>query len=181
LDWDGRPQGFQAQYGNWPVDEDLAKVMDLEIVNGRWFLGGDSTDQHGFVVNETAVREFNIEPPVVGTRIDNNGREGVIVGVVKDFRFQNLRETTRPMVFYKQNNWGMYFLVKAHAGTERQALQDVEGVMKARFPNAIFNYRFLDEEFDAMYRKDLQTMTVASTVSLTSILLSMVGLLGMVM
>ena len=181
LDWDGKPPAFQAQYGNWPVDEDLDKVMDFEIVNGRWFLEGDSTDQRGFVVNETAVREFNIKPPVVGARIDNNGKEGVIIGVVRDFRFQNLRETTRPMVFYKKNNWGGYFLVKAQVGTERQALRDAETVMKARFPNEIFNYRFLDEEFDAIYRKDIQTMTVASTISLTSIFLSMVGLLGMVM
>src|SRR5690606_22802486 len=108
---------------------------------------------HSFVLNETAVREFNIASPVIGRRIDNNGLEGLIVGVVKDFRFQNLRETTKPMVLYKQNNWGMFFLVKAVSGTERRALQDAQRVIKTRFQNAVFNYKFLDEEFNAIYRK----------------------------
>lgn len=181
LDWQGKNPSFQAQYGNWPVDEDFNKTLNLQLQEGRWFYSGDSTDQKALILNETAVKDFQLAEPVIGTNMYNNGLDGVIIGVVKDFHFQNLREKIQPMVLYKRNNFGSSFIVKTTPNAVLSALSDVKQVMKSRFPNDIFTYRFIDDEFNTLYKRDQQTLAITLSLAIISIILCLIGLWGMIL
>nr|WP_255501935.1 FtsX-like permease family protein [Olivibacter sp. SDN3] len=181
LEWRGKSPSFQAQYGNWPVDEDFDKTLNLQLREGRWFYSGDSTDQNALILNETAVKDFQLAEPVIGTNMYNNGLDGVIIGIVKDFHFQNLREKIRPMVIYKKNNWGSSFIIKTRPNAVLPALRDVKQVMKNRFPNDILTYRFIDDEFNTLYKRDQQMLALTLSLAIISITLCVIGLWGMIL
>lgn len=154
--------------------------MDLELVEGNWFKEGEKTDINNMILNESAVKEFNIPQPVIGQKFRSNDREGVIIGVVKDFHFQDFREKIKPMVLHKKVNWGNQFLVKATTGSALKAVDDVKSVFKTHFPAQPFTYQFLDDEINQMYRGDKQMLTLAFIFTMITVFLSFLGLLGMV-
>ena len=67
-DWDGREHNFTPTVFQLSADEDYQRVFRLEMTEGRWFDVNNKADEHNFILNETAIREFNIKKPVVGQR-----------------------------------------------------------------------------------------------------------------
>lgn len=180
LDWAGKDPDYQPRYATWTVDDDFKAIMDVELVAGNWFKEGETTDINNMILNETAVREFNIPQPVIGQKFRSNDRDGVIIGVVKDFHFQNLREKISPMILHKKSNWGNQLLIEANAGFALRAVNDVKSVFEDRFPAELFSYQFLDDEIEQMYREDKQTLALAFVFTMITVLLSFLSLLGMV-
>ena len=179
LDWSGKDPNFQPQYVSWSVDDDFAQMFGLSMAEGRWFLEGENNDGV-IILNETAVRDFAIPEPVIGQQIKVNRRVGIIVGVVKDFHFQDMRQRISPLVISKKPFWGGNMMVQTQPSASNEALSAVEAIFKRHFPKKAFSYRFVDEEFDELYRKDKQTLMVTLSFFIISIVLSFLGLLGMI-
>jgi ABC-type antimicrobial peptide transport system permease subunit len=180
LDWDGKDPNFQPQYAAWKVDDNFSEIMNLELVQGEWFQKGDDQGLHQIVLNETAVREFEISQPVIGRRFYSNGNEAIISGIVKDFHFQDLHQKINPIVIEKKSHWGSHLIIKTQPKAAQEALLVTQRLFKEHFPGSVFSYKFLDDEFDQIYRKDHQTLLVALSFSMICIILSFIGLLGMV-
>ena len=180
LDWSSKDPGFQPKYTTWKIDDDFASIMNLQLVEGRWFHKGDDKDINNVILNETAIKEFNIPKPIIGQRFYSNGTEGIIIGIAKDFHFQDFHQKISPIVLHKKSYWGDNIIVQAQPGASMKALGIVENLFKDRFPGKVFSYTFLDEEFDQLYKNDQQSLLVALSFSIISIILSFLGLLGMV-
>ncbi|WP_373513496.1 ABC transporter permease [Persicitalea sp.] len=176
IDWEGRAPDFNPQYINFAADEDLNEIMKFEFVEGRWFDPRLSTDKDNTVLNETALKRFGLTPPVVGTRFD----KGIIIGVVKDFYHQNMHEKIAPVVIQTNAPNRASFLIETQPGQATKALDIVLSSFKERFPGTPFTYAFMDQEFDQLYRKDAKTLQFTLIFSGLSVLISCVGLLGMV-
>lgn len=180
LDWDGKNPNFQPQYATWGIDDNFYEIMNLELEKGAWFQKGDDRDVNQVILNETAVRDFGIPAPVIGRRFNNNGTEGTVIGIVKDFHFQDFHQKIAPMVISKKSYWGNNLIIQTQPTATREALMAVETLFRDRFPGKSFSYKFMDEAFDQLYRKDRQTLMVALSFSILCIVLSFLGLLGMV-
>ena len=176
IDWDGREPDFNPEYVDFAADEDLNKIMNFEMVEGRWFDSQISSDKENTVLNETAVKRFGLTPPVVGKRFE----KGVIIGVVKDFYHQNMHEKIAPVVMQTNHPNCSSFLIETQPGQATNALDIVLSSFKERFPGAPFKYAFMDQEFDQLYRQDKKALQFTLIFSGLSILISCVGLLGMV-
>ncbi len=176
IDWEGRAPDFFPKYVDFAGDDDLNKIMKFEFVEGRWFDPRLSTDKENTVLNETAVKRFGLTPPVVGTRFD----KGVIIGVVKDFYHQNMHEKIAPVVIRTNAPNRASFLIETQPGQATKALNIVLDAFEERFPGAPLTYAFMDQEFDQLYRKDAKALQFTLVFSGLSILISCVGLLGMV-
>jgi putative ABC transport system permease protein len=103
-----------------------------------------------------------------------------IVGVVKDFHFQDLHSTIEPYAFQRTNQ-SSYNYVIAHAKTNdlKGLLTSMGGVWKRLNPNEPFEYNFLDEDFQKNYRADMRLASIVKNFTVIAILISCLGLFGL--
>ncbi|MFN8346348.1 MAG: ABC transporter permease [Spirosomataceae bacterium] len=179
LDWDGRPTDFQPTVAQISVEPNYQKVFGLTLASGRWFAENSTADQENVVLNEAAVKKFRLRQPVVGQRFHFQGRKGIVMGVVKDFHYKSLREKIEPLVLFNQPGWRSGIYIKAVAGKEAEAIRAAEKVWAELVPSRPLEYRFLDETFDRLYRKEQRTATLFNAFAGIAVLISCLGLFGL--
>jgi putative ABC transport system permease protein len=145
------------------VDRDFTDAFNLRMVAGRGFSRQYATDSAAFILNEEAVRQMGLQSPV-GKRFAAHNVTGTIVGVAKDFHFKSLHEPIAPMVLFVSPDWRGQAYVKIKPGYEAAAVAACEKVWKAFNPSYPFAYRFLDENFDRMYRAEQRTGSCSVTL-----------------
>jgi len=178
-DWDGRESTFNPKIRQLSTDADYQKTMGLEMKEGRWFQPGTEMDKNNVVLNETAVKELNIHLPVIGQRFTFKGNKGQIIGVVKDFNYQSLRNKTGPLVAYISPFWYQLFMVRIAPGNESAVLHNIQKVLRTFLPDDPFEYNFLDDSFNQLYKGDQQTSSLIFVFALIAVFVSSLGLFGL--
>lgn len=187
ISWSAYPKSEEATEAViiW-TDEDYAELANLTLISGRWFERENIADVNNLIINETAAKIFELREPVVGTTFSayshRTGSEetGSIVGVVKDYHHKSLHEKIDPIVFSLDPFGAPSYLVKVNPGNATQALDHAKNVWNEFTPEHPFGYTFLDEEFDRLYKDDRRALTLSVAFGGLSILLSSLGLLGMI-
>jgi ABC-type antimicrobial peptide transport system permease subunit len=179
VDWDGRDTNFRPTVYKFSPDHDFARVMGIQLTQGRWFDPKRPGDTHNFVINETAANEFNIHKPVIGQRLMYQGDTGIIIGIAKDFHFASLHEKIRPFVFRHPVSAATNFYIKIQPGKIPAALADARTIWSRYITDAPFDYNFLDDEFNSLYNSDSKTSTLMLLFSVIAILISSLGLVGL--
>jgi putative ABC transport system permease protein len=179
-DWDGHDTSFKPTVYQVNADEDYASVLQLKMAQGRWFDTRYPADKHNFILNETAVNEFiNLRKPVLGQRFSFHGDTGKIIGVVKDFHFVSLHEKIRPLVFYDHKDSRTALYLKTLPGKTTTALAEARAIWQRFMPGKPFDYTFLDDEFDNLYKADNKVSTLILIFSIIAIVISCLGLVGL--
>ena len=182
INWEGKPKDANVGFEPASVGFDFVRLMNLSIVKGRDFSRLNATDStDAFIVNEVAVREMGMKDPI-GKWISAWNKKGHIVGVVKDYHTQSLRQTIRPLVLDVKE--GLDFgvlMVKTRPGQTKQALASLAAVYKQLNPNLAFAYQFVDEEYQKMYNSELIISKLSILFATLAILISCLGLLGLVL
>lgn len=174
------------QTGNlevYSVDFDFIEQFGLKVVAGRAFsknFGSDSSK--ALVINEAAARMLGYYSPqqALGKKYKQWGREGTIIGVVKDFHFKSLQESITPLTFRFLDWWnGNQLSVKISGGNLKNTLSSIENQWKLQNPDRPFTYYFMDEFFDRQYRSDERFERLFFNFSILAIFISCLGLLGL--
>lgn len=171
--------GFSMQI--WNVDYDYIPTLGMELLKGRNFSKAFGTDSNGIIINEMAAKVLGYHDPI-GKRIyssqdDRNSYE--IVGVVKNFHYESLRQTVAPLAMrLGTSNWAQAF--KVNTDDMPGLVKKVEQKWKAIAPEMPFSYSFLDERFDEMYRAEQRVGKVAITFAILTIIIACLGLFGLV-
>ena len=172
--------GHSPNFGYAMVDPGFLSLMDIPIVEGENFREGGNMLSRGVVLNETAARLIGEGESVIGTILTFGGGDNEVTGVVKDFNFQNLRVEITPLVLHCLTEWQPSLYVKAAQGKAKEAIAAVEKVWKEYNTDYDFEYHFLDETFDTMYKSDLRTGNLFTVFAAVAILISCLGLFGLV-
>lgn len=178
--WDGKTAD-QANFmiNQIDVDRDFMKVMDMKLIAGTGFSGTPADSSH-YILNEEAIRQMGIKDPI-GKRFNFHGRDGIITGVVKNFHFKNMRTSIEPCILSYKNFWNWWrFYIKTTGNETPQALAAVEKLWKQYNPDYTFEYKFLDESFDEMYKKDTRIADLFNCFAAIAIIISCLGLFGLV-
>ncbi len=180
IEWDGMVQGRVVEVAFNSVDEDFARTFQLNVTQGRFFSREFPSDgANAFVVNEEAVREMNLENPV-GKRLKTwMGREGRIVGVIKDFHVESLHEQMTPVVF-TPTSAANFLCVRIAPGDISATIQAIGAAIKGIVPDDPFEYHFLDADIDRLYRTEQTTSALGTSVAVLAIILSCLGLVGLI-
>jgi len=176
----------EMQAGNldvYRVDFDFISQYGLKIVAGRAFSRRFTTDStQSLIINETTAKMLGYASPeeAIGRKFEQWGRQGKIIGVVKDFHFKSLQETIKPLTFRVIDFWeGDLLSVKVDGKNVRQTLVAIEKQWKAMQPDKPFNYYFLDEFYDRQYRADERFEALFVNFAALTIFISCLGLLGL--
>jgi putative ABC transport system permease protein len=175
-DWDGKDPNFAFMVNQMSVDNNFLKTMKIPLALGT-DLTGTPADSNYYIFNETAIAQMGMKNPI-GKRFKFHEREGRIIGVVKDFHFQNMHKKIAPMIlFYSPWKWKMY--VKIQQGKEQKVIAAVEREWKKYNPMYPFDYSFLESDFDKMYKTDQTVGKLFNIFAGLAILISCLGLFGL--
>jgi len=161
-------------------------LLNLEIIKGRFFSPGISTDAtSSVVINEAAARKLGLDHPV-GKRFRKEfggAKEGefvTIIGVVKDFHFQSLHQKIQPMILRPLIAGEAKFAsVKIAGGNIKQTLHSIEKTWKNFTGNQPFEYSFLDDDFNSLYQAEQKLGKIFTIFSILSIVISCSGLFAL--
>jgi putative ABC transport system permease protein len=155
----------------------------MQIVQGRNFSKEFGSDSSRTIINETTAKLFGFESPIgqkIYTYNDNNEPVAYqIIGVVKNFHFESLRQNIGPlcMMLGKASFLTSFKVSTANIQT---LVKEIEAKWKAMAPGMTFSYRFLDDSFNEMYRNEQRVGKIAITFAVLAILIACLGLFGLV-
>ncbi|NII28015.1 FtsX-like permease family protein [Pseudoflavitalea sp. X16] len=179
-DWAGRPTDFEPALVRLSADANFPSLFGLQLVTGRWFRPNDKSDaMNSFILNETAIKQLKIRQPYIGQFFRFNGDSGQIVGVVKDFHFRSLHEAVTPLVYHTGDDWCSSYFIKIAPKSAATVLAKTEKIWNRTVPGEPFEYTFLDESFDKLYRAENKISMLMTLFAGIAIFISCLGLLGL--
>lgn len=171
---------------NMPIDFGLLEMMKIKMVKGRSFNPKFAQDTvNSMLINETALKLLNEKDPI-GKKVNWNGKESIIVGVVKDFNLGNPGEPIPPMSFFhfKSILWFNSLLnniyITADAKTMQQTLADIENLWAKKVdPDYPFSYNFVDKEYSKSYSGYVKQKNLFSLLNIIVITIALFGLFAL--
>jgi len=174
--WEGKEKDRSFLIHPNAIDKDFIPLMKMKIVQGSNFTGAPADSAH-FILNETAVRQAGIKDPI-GKSFTLWDGKGTIIGVVKDFNYSSLKAAIEPAIFYYDPaGWAMY--VRTTGKDAAKAIAGAQKVWKTYPSEVPFEYSFLDDDFNRMYKDDQRTGTLFNVFAIAAILISCLGLFGL--
>nr|WP_262921407.1 ABC transporter permease [Maribellus maritimus] len=180
LDWDGRNKDELIEIGyNW-VDYDFLQTFDLEMSQGRFFSREHMSDvDNALVINEKAADYLKLENPI-GMKIQTwFGFKGTIVGVIKNFHTASLHEEIMPFALLLGEN-GNNIFIKTNGKDTKATLQFIQQQLKKVVPDDPFEYQFLEDQINDLYKTETLTSQIAGIGTFLAIFISCLGLFGLV-
>lgn len=161
------------------TDHDYIKTMGMEIVEGRDFSKDMSTDtSEAFIINESAVRTWQLDRPL-DTQLEWGEKKGKVIGIVKDYQFQSLKDEINPLVIHIEPGNTIFFAIKVRPEGIPETLQFIETKWKEMDPAHPFEYYFMDESFDRLYRNEEKLSQIFGVFSSLAIFIAALGLFGL--
>lgn len=168
----------------WGVDYDYVPTMGFEFVTGRNFDENFGNDSTAIIVNETAVKVMKLTPETaLGERYSpdfnaENPEFFTIIGVVKDFHFESMKEEIDALSLRLANN-AYAMAIKIEAGNFENAVSKIENVWNNIVPGEPFNYYFMDDSFNDSYQSERRLGNIFVIFTVLSIIIACLGLFGL--
>lgn len=162
-------------------DESYMDVFGIKIVQGRNFSSAFGTEEEqSILVNEAFVEKAGWKDPI-GKRISHwLAEDGRVVGVIKNFNYRSLRQEILPMLLVYQPRWQAYLSMRISPGPVKPALENIKKTFSSMFPDHPFEYRFLDDVFNSMYRAETRLEKILGIFTLLAGFIACLGLYGLV-
>ena len=171
-----------AHLGLYLVDFEYIPQYKLRLAAGRSFSKSSSTDStSAMLINEAAAKLLGYKQPseAVGKKFKQWGREGKIIGVLKDFHFVSLHESIKPLTIRIDPKETPFLSIKVNRNNIQSTLASIEKRWKSYLPDRPLNYYFLDEFFDRQYRREVRFEKLFFNFALLAIFISCLGLFGL--
>jgi len=186
----GRPPEETALFYTFWTDEDFMETykFGLATPDSRYFSEDFSTDSAACLVNEAAVRKYNLEDPLNMSILQGGDgdefEELKIIGVMNDYHFLTLKHEVGAQIAIlkpKSWNWSGYLTVRLASGKENieAGLKHIEEKWGEFTNDEPLQYFFLDEELDTYYAEEKRTGAVTLIFSILAIFIASLGLFGL--
>jgi putative ABC transport system permease protein len=168
---------------NVNVDYEYLDVYDIHLKEGRKFSKDISTDKDfAFIINESFAKELGLKE-TIGTQAGMgwypDDTLGTIIGVAKDFNFNSLHYKINTLQMSVHPDWGYDEMsVKIDGNRAEEAIATIRKIWEEHITYP-FDYSFLDEHFESLYRSDKQMASVVTIMAGLAILISCMGLFGL--
>jgi putative ABC transport system permease protein len=178
------------------ADKDFLSTYEMKLLKGRNFM--NESDSMSIILNETAARMLNITEPegqvieiaqmsrtegaFTPLNQENEPFKPRVVGIVKDFHFQSLREKIQPLILAYNNNPIHvidYYSVRISPVGVQETLDKLKAVMVANDAQDPFEYHFLDDQLTLFYIEDERRQTILTWTALATVFIACLGLFGL--
>ncbi|KPM30840.1 Hypothetical protein I595_2817 [Croceitalea dokdonensis DOKDO 023] len=178
--WGFDYKGKSVRTNTLIVDYDYIETLDLQLIEGRTFDKAREGDTRAVIINESMARALGEEDPLAAMLPGNDSLTSPIIGVLKDYIFQDISKAIEPLTLFLDREQGLtYAYVKVASSNMAKSFAAVETAYKSIEPNAEFLGSFLDENVDRTFRREKSMAALITSGSIIAILLSCIGLFAM--
>ena len=168
---------------NHYIDYDYLSTLDMEIVEGRAFSKDFPTDSTAAILNQSAANQMNIK---VNDFISNHGGDQdsmyaenyKVIGIVKDFHYESLRQNISPLVFHIGKRTG-YVALKMETSETEATIEYLTQLWDELAPGQPFSYSFMNERFDRIYASEQKIGKIFGVFAFLAIFIACLGLFGL--
>jgi ABC-type antimicrobial peptide transport system permease subunit len=181
FEWEGKDPNEDVLVSMIMVDDDFQETFDLKLAEGRFFSKEFPSDTVDAVVINEKFAGLMSEGPKTGTIIkrDSSNYRVRVIGVLKDFHFSPVRFPIEPLMMWYSKFWASYVFVKVDGKNTSEALDYVKQTYAEINPAYPFNYTFLDEEYDRLYKNEERLGKLFNYFAVLAVLISCLGLFGL--
>jgi putative ABC transport system permease protein len=173
-------EGKENKYFNNYVDPDYLKTLGIKIKSGRNFSVENKAEiSTTYLINETAVRLYNLNNPIGQFITPGNGIKGEIIGIIFDFHYRGLNYPQTPLLLFNTPDYKRYVNIRVNQNSASGALGKIEDVWKEICPAFAFEYKFLDETYDLQYKSERNFEKLMFAFSLLAVFIASIGLFGL--
>lgn len=177
---DGKMTNFAPSL--YEVDIDFIPNMGIKMAAGRAYSRDFPADSaHSLVINEAAAKLWGYSNPedVIGKQFRQWGKEGTVIGVVKDFNYLSLHRKIEPLALRLEPSSSRYLAVNLQ-NVNQQTIDRIGKLWTELAPHRPFLYSFLDDNFNRQYEADFNFRRLFTAFSGLALFIACLGLLGLV-
>ena len=184
IHWDGKDPEMDLLVSFGGVDFDYVEAMRIKMKSGRAFSEEYGSDHirdtlGAFMINEELEKVMNLEN-IIGTEISFNGVTGPIVGVMENYHYQSARKMIDPLaLLVAPTDYKSYMIIRLAEGDLSSHLSKLETAWNEIMPLYPFEYRFVDEDFDRMYRFEERMGKLMKALTIIAVIIAGIGLFGL--
>jgi len=180
FNWPGKEPGTNIDFINLEVGENFPQTVGIRLKEGRHMIAsktGFMSPSKEIVFNESAIRAMGLKDPI-GKVVRFWDQERTIVGIAEDFHFESLYQKVKPS-FFQVYPVMPNVIAKIQPGTEARTLHEIRVKFEKFSKGLPFDYSFLDDEYQAMYRQESKVAILAKYFTCLAVLISCLGLFGL--
>lgn len=178
IQWPGKDPNDKTEFERMAVNYGMIEMMGIQMKEGRIFSDEFGIESEKIIFNEAAIEFMGIEDPI-GKVINLWGEDKEIIGVTEDFHFDSFHEVVKPLFFYYNPESTNLVAAKINAGDEIETIKNIEALHSKFNPGFLLDYRFLDEDYQALYVAEQRVATLSKYFAAIAILISCLGLFGL--
>ena len=172
---DGRFERFTM----FNIDENTLEILGITLLAGDNFTG-EMSDNTSFLINQSAARVLFPEGDPIGKELLYNGIKGVVIGLVADFNYRDLKSNIYPMIIMHQAKWYMGILYVKTNGNNASAINTLKEIWERYSPDTEFKYGTLKEDFNEDYRGDIRSGVLLNVFSIIALIIAFLGIFGLI-
>jgi ABC-type antimicrobial peptide transport system permease subunit len=177
LSWEGKNPEEQVKFENVTVNMDLIETMGFEVVDGRAFSIDFGEEDSKIILNEAAVRIIGLGNPV-GQIVNLWGEDKEVIGVIKDFNFESLKENVKPAFLKYDPGFAEKIMVRIGAQNQQEILAGINELFVKQTAQPM-DYSFMDADYQSLYASEQRVSKLAKYFGVMAIFLSCLGLFGL--
>jgi ABC-type antimicrobial peptide transport system permease subunit len=177
LSWDGKDPDEQVKFENVSINMGLIETMGFEMVDGRSFSPDFGDEGSKIILNEAAVRTIGFEDPI-GQIVNLWGDDKEVIGVVKDFNFESLKESVKPAFLKYDPTFAQRIMVRINSQNQAETIAGIEELFVKQTAQPM-DYSFMDEDYQTLYASEQRVSKLAKYFGVMAIFLSCLGLFGL--
>jgi len=173
-------EGKVNKYFNNYVDPDYLKTLVIRLKEGRNFSADNPADKKAtYMINETAIKLYELKNPVGQVIVPGNGVKGQIIGIIKDFHYRGLNYEQTPLILFYTEEYKNYVNIKLISTNITSALDKIRMTWEETCPAFAFEYGFLDATYDQQYQPERKFESLLFSFALLALFIASIGLFGL--
>jgi predicted permease len=180
-EWEGRDPNVNPLVTYFFVDEDVLETFQMQLADGRFFSREYTSSDRDVVINEQFAHIMGMESPI-GKQLSHEDDIYRVIGVVKDFHYKPVWREIGPIVLFCDVSSHLrpnYLFLRVNSTNLPRTIEHIKNTAQKFNPAFPFEYRFLDEDYERMYRWAERMMNTVRTFAVMAIFISCLGLFGL--
>jgi putative ABC transport system permease protein len=181
--WPNKPEGADIAIAFRNVSPDYLRTSGMKLIEGRDFSG---TENSNVIINRSFAKLMG-EGPAIGKTIQSprGNKEGVftsltVIGVVEDYVYGNIYGRPGPVILFCDSRQAAKLIyLRIKPGNAENVLRTIEKLIRKHEPSYPLQYRFVDEQFEAMFMNEVLVGKISGVFASLAILISCLGLFGL--
>jgi predicted permease len=177
--WEGKDPNKQVLITVEGVSPEYISTMGMHLIAGRNFYHDIQSDSNNIIINQTMARLLK-KKNVTGTIMTHDGTNYTIIGIVNDFIYNDMYSPSAPLIMYSDTSNANYLTMRLTASNNLPAsISKIETVIKKNNPGFPFEYKFVDAQFDQLFKTETLIGKLATVFAILAIFISCLGLFGL--